>query len=78
MRQEYISKVTLAAAKLAPGAKNNITTEQYQATLEKLLEIGHVNAKAIIAGRPCKSVGDAMKISGIKRETFDALRSIFL
>ena len=77
MRQEYISKVTLAAAKLAPGAKNNISSAD-QATLEKLLEIGHVNAKAIIAGRPCKSVGDAMKISGIKRKTFDALRSIFL
>lgn len=77
MRQEYISKVTLAAAKLAPGAKNNISSAD-QATLEKLLEIGHVNAKAIIAGKPCKSVGDAMKISGIKRKTFDALRSIFL
>jgi len=77
MRQEYISKVKLAAAKLAPGAKNDISSAD-QATLEKLLEIGHVNAKAIIAGRPCKSVGDAMKISGIKRETFDALRSIFL
>ena len=67
------AKSTPAAAKLAPGTKININSAD-QATLEKLPEIGPVKAKAIIAGRPYKSVEDVMKVSGIKGKTFDAIK----
>jgi competence ComEA-like helix-hairpin-helix protein len=62
-----------AVAKLAPGTKINLNTAD-QATLEKLPEIGPVKAKAIVAGRPYKSIEDVMKISGIKGKTFDAIK----
>jgi competence protein ComEA len=62
-----------AAAKLAPGTKININTAD-QAVIEKLPEIGPVKAKAIIAGRPYKSIEDVMKISGIKEKTFGAIK----
>jgi competence protein ComEA len=62
-----------AAAKLAPGTKININTAD-QATLEKLPEIGPVKAKAIIDGRPYKSIEDVMKVSGIKGKTFDVIK----
>ncbi len=62
-----------AAAKLAPGTKININTAD-QATIEKLPEIGSVKAKAIIAGRPFKTIEDVMKIKGIKGKTFDAIK----
>ena len=67
------AKPAAPAAKLAPGTRININTAD-QATLEKLPEIGPVKAKAIIAGRPYKSVEDVMKISGIKGKTFDAIK----
>ena len=67
------AKSVPAAAKLAPGTKININTAD-QATLEKLPEIGPVKAKAIIAGRPYKSVEDVMKVSGVKGKTFDAIK----
>jgi competence protein ComEA len=62
-----------AATKLAPGTKININTAD-QATIEKLPEIGPVKAKAIIAGRPYKSIEDVMKVSGIKEKTFNAIK----
>lgn len=62
-----------AAAKLAPGTKININTAD-QAVIEKLPEIGPVKAKAIIAGRPYKSIEDVMKIPGIKEKTFGAIK----
>lgn len=62
-----------AAAKLAPGTKININTED-QATIEKLPEIGPVKAKAIIDGRPYNSIEDIMKVKGIKGKTFDAIK----
>lgn len=67
------AKSTPAAVKLAPGTKININSAD-QATLEKLPEIGPVKAKAIIAGRPYKSVEDVMKVSGVKGKTFDAIK----
>jgi competence protein ComEA len=67
------AKPAAAAAKLAPGTKININTAD-QATLEKLPEIGPVKAKAIIAGRPYKTVEDVMKISGVKGKTFDTIK----
>mgnify|MGYP002400818129 CR=1 FL=1 len=68
-----VAKSAPAAAKLAPGTKININTAD-QATLEKLPEIGPVKAKAIIAGRPYRSVEDVMKVSGVKGKTFDAIK----
>ena len=62
-----------AAVKLAPGTKININTAD-QATIEKLPEIGPVKAKAIIAGRPYKSIEDVMKVPGIKEKTFGAIK----
>jgi competence protein ComEA len=66
-----------AAAKLAPGTKININTAD-QATIEKLPEIGPVKAKAIIAGRPYKSIEDVMKVKGIKGKTFDAIKDFIV
>lgn len=66
-----------AAAKLAPGTKININTAD-QATLEKLPEIGPVKAKAIIAGRPYKTIEDVMKVSGIKGKTFDTIKDFIV
>lgn len=68
-----VAKSAPAAVKLAPGTKININTAD-QATLEKLPEIGPVKAKAIIAGRPYRSVEDVMKVSGVKGKTFDAIK----
>lgn len=62
-----------SAAKLAPGTKININTAE-QSALEKLPGIGPVKAKAIIAGRPYKSVEDVTKVSGIKGKTYDAIK----
>ena len=62
-----------AAAKLAPGTKININTAD-QAMIEKLPEIGPVKAKAIIDGRPYKSIEDIMKVKGVKGKTFDAIK----
>ena len=66
-----------SAAKLAPGTKININTAD-QATLEKLPEIGPVKAKAIIDGRPYKTVEDVMKVKGIKGKTFDAVKDFIV
>ncbi len=45
-----------------------------QATLEKLLGIGPVKAKAIIDGRPYRNIEDVMNIKGIKGKTYDAIK----
>lgn len=66
-----------SVAKLAPGTKININTAD-QATLEKLPEIGPVKAKAIIDGRPYKTVEDVMKVKGIKGKTFDAVKDFIV
>jgi competence protein ComEA len=66
-----------SAAKLAPGTKININTAD-QATLEKLPEIGPVKAKAIIDGRPYKTVEDVMKVKGIKGKTFDVIKDFIV
>ncbi|MDP2854990.1 MAG: helix-hairpin-helix domain-containing protein [Smithellaceae bacterium] len=66
-----------AAAKLAPGTKININTAD-QATLEKLPEIGPIKAKAIIDGRPYKTIEDVMKVSGIKGKTFDVIKDFIV
>ncbi len=66
-----------AASKLAPGTKVNINTAD-QAMLEKLPEIGPVKAKAIMEGRPYKSIEDVMKVSGIKGKTFDAIKDFIV
>lgn len=69
------AKATTEAAKttLAPGTKVNINKADL-ATLEALPEIGPVKAKAIIDGRPYKAIEDVMKVSGIKEQTFDAIK----
>ena len=66
-----------SAAKLAPGTKININTAD-QATLEKLPEIGPVKAKAIIDGRPYKTIEDVTKVKGIKGKTFDVIKDFIV
>jgi competence protein ComEA len=75
--KEKAKSTKTAAAKLAPGTKININTAD-QATIEKLPEIGPVKAKAIIAGRPYKSIEDVMKVKGIKGKTFDAIKDFIV
>ena len=67
------STTTTATKKLAPGTKININTAD-KAALEALPEIGPVKAQAIIDGRPYKSPEDIMKVSGIKQQTFNAIK----
>jgi competence protein ComEA len=67
------STTNTAAKKLAPGTKININTAD-KAALEALPEIGPVKAQAIIDGRPYKSPEDIMKVSGIKQQTFNAIK----
>jgi len=62
-----------AAEKLAPAVRVNINKAD-QATLEKLLGIGPVKAKAIIDGRPYRNIEDVMNIKGIKGKTYDAIK----
>lgn len=62
-----------AGAKLAPAVRVNINKAD-QATLEKLLGIGPVKAKAIIDGRPYRNIEDVMNIKGIKGKTYDAIK----
>jgi competence protein ComEA len=69
-----VKSSAVAAAPLAPGTKININTAD-QAMLQTLPDIGPVKAKAIIAGRPYKSVEEVMKISGIKEKTFAAIKN---
>jgi competence ComEA-like helix-hairpin-helix protein len=66
-----------SAAKLALGTKININTAD-QTAIEKLPEIGPVKAKAIIDGRPYKSIEDVMKVKGIKGKTFDAIKDFIV
>jgi competence ComEA-like helix-hairpin-helix protein len=61
------------AAKHAPDAKIDINKAD-QATLEKLPGIGPGKAKAIIDGRPYKTIEDVMRVSDIKKQTFDAIK----
>ena len=64
-------------AKLAPGTKININKAD-QTTLEKLPGIGPGKAKSIINGRPYKTINDVMKVSDIKRNTFDAIKEFIV
>jgi competence ComEA-like helix-hairpin-helix protein len=75
--KEKAKASSTAAAKLAPGTKININTAD-QVTIEKLPEIGAVKAKAIIDGRPYKSIEDVMKVKGIKGKTFDAIKDFIV
>ena len=63
--------------KLAPGTKSNINKAD-QATLEKLPGIGPRKAKSTINGRPYKTINDVMKVSDIKRNTFDAIKEFIV
>jgi len=62
------------AAKRNPGSKININKAD-QATLEKLPGIGPGKAKAIINGRPYKNIEDVMRVSDIKKRTFDTIKN---
>ncbi len=62
-----------AGEKLNPAVRVNINKAD-QATLEKLLGIGPVKAKAIIDGRPYRNIEDVMNIKGIKGKTYDAIK----
>ncbi|HOG11486.1 MAG: helix-hairpin-helix domain-containing protein [Smithellaceae bacterium] len=62
-----------AGEKLPPAVRVNINKAD-QATLEKLLGIGPVKAKAIIDGRPYRNIEDVMNIKGIKGKTYDAIK----
>lgn len=66
-----------SSVKLAPGTKININKAD-QATLEKLPGIGPGKAKSIINGRPYKTINDVMKVSDIKRNTFDAIKEFIV
>lgn len=61
------------ADKHAPDAKIDINRAD-KATLEKLPGIGPGKAKAIIDGRPYKTIEDVMRVSDIKKQTFDAIK----
>ncbi len=67
------AKSPAVAAKPAPATKININTAD-KATLEKLSGIGPVKAKAIIDGRPYKTIEDVMRVSGIKGKTFEGIK----
>lgn len=62
-----------AAEKLSPAVRVNINKAD-PATLEKLLGIGPVKAKAIIDGRPYRNIEDVMNIKGIKGKTYEAIK----
>lgn len=64
----------VAHPKLQPGQTININTAS-QDQLESLLGIGPVKAKAIIDGRPYKTIEDIMKVKGIKQKTFDKIKA---
>ena len=63
-----------AETKLAPAVRVNINKAD-QATLEKLLGIGPVKAKAIIDGRPYRNIEDVMNIKGIKGKTYEEIKN---
>jgi len=59
----------------APGDKVNLNSAD-QAALEALPGIGPAHAKAIIAGRPYKSVDDLEKVKGLGQARIDALKRL--
>ena len=71
--KEADTQKSAAAIKRTPGAKININKAD-QATLEKLPGIGPGKAKAIMNGRPYKTIEDVMRVSDIKKRTFDAIK----
>jgi competence protein ComEA len=69
--------VSSAAAKKAaeaPASSVDINTAD-QKTLEALPGIGKATAKAIIAGRPYKSVDDLKRVKGMSDKKINSLRS---
>ncbi|MBN1662716.1 MAG: helix-hairpin-helix domain-containing protein [Deltaproteobacteria bacterium] len=62
-----------AATQLARGTKININTATQEA-LERLPGIGPVKAKAIMKGRPYKTIEEVMKVPGVKEKTFAAVK----
>jgi len=62
-----------AAQSMASMAAIDINTAD-QKTLEALPGIGKSSAKAIIAGRPYKSVDDLKKVKGISESKFKAIK----
>ena len=59
--------------KLNPGQTININTAS-EDQLTRLLGIGPVKAKAIIAARPYSKIEDIMKVKGIKEKTFAKIK----
>ena len=57
----------------AAQGRVNINTASQQ-DLESLLGIGPVKARAIIEGRPYKSVEEVMEVKGIKEGTFEQIK----
>jgi len=63
------------AATEAPADKVNLNSAD-QAALEALPGIGPAHAKAIIAGRPYRSVDDLDRVKGLGKARIDALKSL--
>jgi len=60
--------------KLKPGQTININRAG-ETDLTRLLGIGPVKAKAVIAGRPYARIADIMKVKGIKEKTFAKIKA---
>ncbi len=70
-----ISTVSFAAKKSATGSAGiiNINTADEKA-LESLPGVGNATAKAIIAGRPYKSIDDLKRVKGLSDKKIQALK----
>lgn len=67
------TKKSASDVKRKTGSKININKAD-QATLEKLPGIGPGKAKAIIDNRPYKKIEDVMRVSDIKKRTYDTIK----
>ena len=66
-------KPSKASKKLMPGQHININTAD-EKTLESLPGIGKATAKAIIKGRPYKSIDDLNRVKGMSNKKIQALK----
>ncbi len=76
---EAFAKKKKAADEAAPSAGNAALIDLNSAdqkTLESLPGVGKSTAKAIIAGRPYKSVDDLKKVKGISESKFNKIKDI--